>query len=57
MERIGSLLPMSEKAKLADLSVVESLQQAARHRIMQVQLAAARALKAWKEANLPIEKA
>jgi hypothetical protein len=40
---------MSEKAKLADLSVVESLQQAARHRIMQVQLAAARALKAWKE--------
>ena len=49
MEKIGRLLPSSEKDKLFELRIPEGLQQAARHRIIQVQLAASKALKAWKD--------
>ena len=48
LEKVGKLLPITEKEKLFELRIAESLQQAARHRIIQVQLAAARAFKAWK---------
>jgi hypothetical protein len=42
------LLPSAEKDKLIDLNVQEALVQASRNRIIQVQLAASRALRAWK---------
>lgn len=58
IERLGVLLPAQEKDKLIDMNVQESLVQASRNRIMQVQLAASRALRAWKgEAVLSPPKA
>ena len=48
VERLGQLLSQEDKDKLVDLNVVESLQKAARHRVIQVQMAASRALKSWK---------
>ena len=48
IEKIGSLLPSTEKEKLYELRIDAALQQAARHRIIQVQLAASRALKVWR---------
>ena len=48
IEKIGRLLPSSEKDKLYELQIPEALQQAARHRIIQVQLAASKALKVWR---------
>jgi len=37
-----------EKLKLCDLNILESLEKATRHRIIQVQMAASKAIKAWK---------
>lgn len=48
IEKIGRLLPLQEREKLFELRIPEALQQAARHRIIQVQLAASKALKAWR---------
>lgn len=38
----------SEKDKLIDLNIMEALVVASRNRIIQVQLAASRAVRAWK---------
>ena len=48
IERLGVLLPSTEKDKLVDLNMQDALVQASRNRIMQVQLAASRALRAWR---------
>jgi hypothetical protein len=58
IERLGLLISPEEKDKLVDLNVLDALVQASRNRIIQVQLAASRALRAWKgEAVLSPPKA
>ncbi len=53
IEKIAILLTAEERTKLMDLNVIESLEKAARNKIIQVQMAANRALKAWSGNPMP----
>lgn len=49
LEKIGELIQDKQeiKAKLDELDVIPCLEKAARNRVIQVQMAAARAIKVW----------
>lgn len=42
------MLDAKEKEKMMDLNIIEALEKASRNRVIQVQMAATRAIKAWK---------
>lgn len=48
LEKIALLLRPEERSKFEDLNIIGSLTKSARNKIIQVQMAASRAVKAWR---------